>query len=96
MNGSLKDVRSKHVNNSNVSLDKIWAIGGKTGWYYGNWLWEIRGFIDQLVGGVGLRRGRKSETATFPPLGLWGRLYWYSVIPFHALIFNGMLKKLSK
>jgi len=35
------------------------------------------------------------QTATFRPLGLWGRLYWYSVLPFHGFIFNGMLKELS-
>jgi hypothetical protein len=125
------------------SLDRIWAIGGDTGWYYANWLWKLRGFIDKLFGGVGLRRGRKNnslistgdsldfwrviyadkeemklllyaemklpgeawlefeikdnrlyQTATFRPLGLWGRLYWYSVLPFHGFIFNGMLKEL--
>lgn len=37
----------------------IRRIGGKTGWYYGNWLWKIRGFLDLLVGGVGVRRGRR-------------------------------------
>ncbi len=37
----------------------IRRIGGETGWYYGNWMWQIRGFMDQLVGGVGLRRGRR-------------------------------------
>ncbi len=37
----------------------IRRIGGATGWYYGNWLWSIRGFIDLLVGGVGIRRGRR-------------------------------------
>ncbi|MDA8563919.1 SDR family oxidoreductase [Mariniblastus sp.] len=37
----------------------IRRIGGKTGWYYGNWLWKIRGFLDVLVGGVGIRRGRR-------------------------------------
>jgi len=35
------------------------GIGGKRGWYHMNWAWEIRGFIDQLMGGVGLRRGRR-------------------------------------
>lgn len=35
------------------------------------------------------------QTATFRPLGLQGRLYWYSVWPFHGLIFNGMLQKLA-
>ncbi|MCL4194991.1 MAG: DUF2867 domain-containing protein, partial [Thermoguttaceae bacterium] len=37
----------------------IQRIGGKTGWYCGNWLWQIRGLLDLLVGGVGLRRGRR-------------------------------------
>ena len=39
-------------------LGKIWAIGGETGWYYGNWLWSLRGFIDKICGGTGLNRGR--------------------------------------
>ena len=38
----------------------IRRIGGATGWYYGNWLWRLRGFVDTLVGGVGLRRGRRN------------------------------------
>jgi tryptophan-rich sensory protein/uncharacterized protein YbjT (DUF2867 family) len=37
----------------------IERIGGQTGWYYGNWLWRVRGWLDLLVGGVGLRRGRR-------------------------------------
>jgi hypothetical protein len=37
----------------------IQRIGGKTGWYYGNWLWRLRGLLDLAVGGVGLRRGRR-------------------------------------
>jgi len=37
----------------------IQRIGGVTGWYYGDRLWRLRGFIDLLVGGVGLRRGRR-------------------------------------
>ncbi len=37
----------------------IRRIGGRTGWYYGNWLWSIRGFMDLLIGGVGVRRGRR-------------------------------------
>lgn len=40
----------------------IQKIGGDTGWYFGNWLWRIRGFMDLLVGGVGLRRGRRHPT----------------------------------
>jgi uncharacterized protein YbjT (DUF2867 family) len=43
-------------------LANIWSIGGERGWYYGNWLWKFRGFIDKLWGGVGLRRGRTHPT----------------------------------
>jgi hypothetical protein len=39
-------------------LSNVWSIGGARGWYYANFLWKVRGFIDKLVGGVGLRRGR--------------------------------------
>lgn len=145
-NGCFKDIRSRKLENSDFSLEKIWSIGGKTGWYYGNWLWELRGFIDQIWGGVGMRRGRKSateinssdaldfwrvllankqekrlllyaemklpgeawlefkidkkntltQTATFRPLGLYGRLYWYAVLPFHGFIFKGMINKIAE
>ena len=141
VNGCFKDVRRLKVEDNKRVLDRIWAIGGKTGWYYGNWLWELRGFIDQIFGGVGMRRGRKSatqispgealdfwrvllanktekrlllyaemklpgeawlefkidddntliQTATFRPLGVLGRLYWYAVLPFHGFIFKGMI-----
>lgn len=142
--GCFKDTRRAILEDNDSSLDKIWSIGGQSGWYYGNWLWEIRGFLDQLVGGVGMRRGRKSktdlsagdaldfwrvliadrkekrlllyaemklpgeawlefkiegntlqQTATFRPLGVSGRLYWYAVYPFHGFIFNGMLSKIA-
>ncbi|MBN1143905.1 MAG: SDR family oxidoreductase [Bacteroidales bacterium] len=143
--GCLSDHRKLQITNGDEVLNKIWSIGGTNGWYYGNWLWGIRGFIDKLFGGVGLRRGRKSrteivpgdaldfwrvliadkaakrlllfaemklpgeawlefkiddnnmlhQTATFRPLGLWGRLYWYCVLPFHGLIFRGMIKNIA-
>jgi uncharacterized protein YbjT (DUF2867 family) len=144
-NGCFKDFRANKVDDVNRAINKIWSIGGNTGWYYGNWLWKIRGVLDKLVGGVGLRRGRKSpteistgdsldfwrviladkkekrlllyaemrlpgeawlefkivgnilyQTATFRPLGLWGRLYWYSVLPFHGFIFKGMIANIAK
>ncbi|MBX7236665.1 MAG: SDR family oxidoreductase [Caldilineales bacterium] len=38
------------------------ALGGKRGWLYWNWAWRVRGVIDRLVGGVGLRRGRRHAT----------------------------------
>lgn len=125
-------------------LNNIWSIGGERGWYYGNLLWRVRGYMDKMLGGVGLRRGRTQphtihpgdaldfwrvlvadrskcrlllyaemklpgeawlefnitkkdgqtvlrQTATFRPSGLFGRLYWYSVLPFHYFIFNGMI-----
>lgn len=40
----------------------VQRIGGESGWYYGTWLWRLRGFLDLLVGGVGLRRGRRHPT----------------------------------
>lgn len=144
-NGCFIDIRKQILNDPDTALEKIWRIGGKTGWYYGNWLWKLRGFIDQIFGGVGMRRGRRSDTelqsgdaldfwrvllakkeekrlllyaemklpgeawlefsidhknmltqtATFRPLGVFGRLYWYAVLPFHGFIFNGMINKIS-
>jgi hypothetical protein len=146
VNGCYFDNRKLQIVDSDKVLNKIWSIGGKNGWYYGDWLWVIRGFIDKLFGGVGLRRGRKNQTeispgdaldfwrvliadkrekrlllfaemklpgeawlefsidnqnvlhqtATFRPLGLWGRLYWYSVLPFHGLIFRGMIHNIAR
>lgn len=51
----------------------IRRIGGKNGWYFCNWLWRLRGFIDLLVGGIGLRRGRHSpdDLAVGEPLDWW-------------------------
>ncbi len=57
----LVDSRTTTVNlNAEQAFAPIRRIGGETGWYYGNWLWKIRGFLDLLVGGVGVRRGRRN------------------------------------
>lgn len=56
--GCLKDVQQIKVENVEQTLHNIFSIGGQKGWYYGNWLWRIRGHMDKMVGGVGLRRGR--------------------------------------
>ena len=56
--GILKDVKKRKINDPKRVLKNIWSIGGERGWYYGNWLWKTRGFLDKLIGGVGLRRGR--------------------------------------
>ena len=146
--GVFTDKRSvSFVREKEDVIENIWSIGGNRGWYFGNWMWRIRGVMDKLVGGVGLRRGRRSDTdlkagdaldfwrvlvadrpngrlllyaemklpgeawlefkikedgskkvlyqtATYRPLGLWGRLYWYSVLPFHGLIFPKMAKNI--
>lgn len=141
--GCFKDVRHKTVIDETHTLNKIWAIGGRNGWYSFNGLWKLRGYMDKLFGGVGLRRGRTNDTnleagdaldfwrvlyankaekrlllfaemrlpgeawlefkivedqlyqrAVFRPKGIWGRLYWYMVLPFHAFVFNGMINAL--
>jgi uncharacterized protein YbjT (DUF2867 family) len=143
--GCFTDRKKIAVKDESESLSKIWSIGGENGWYFGNWLWEVRGFLDKLLGGVGLRRGRKNQdtitagealdfwrviyaskdnqrlllyaemklpgeawlefkikdkqlvqTATFRPKGVWGRFYWYLLLPFHHLIFNGMANHIAK
>lgn len=137
------DRRKKEILNREYTIEKIWSIGGETGWYYGDWLWSLRGIMDKIFGGVGARRGRTHrkeihagdvldfwrvvyadkkegklilyaemklpgeawlefkiinttlyQAATFKPRGIWGKIYWYSVLPFHGFIFNGMIKKL--
>jgi uncharacterized protein YndB with AHSA1/START domain len=56
----LVDSRSTHVA---ASPTKVFAafehIGGTAGWHYANWLWTLRGWLDLLMGGVGMRRGRR-------------------------------------
>lgn len=143
--GCFIDQRKQKFKIRENCIDKIWKIGGQNGWYHSNILWEIRGYLDKLFGGVGLRRGRTNpdalqvgdaldfwrvlyadkqegrlllfaemklpgeawlefkivgnqleQTATFRPLGVWGRLYWYAVFPFHGILFRGMLNKLTK
>ena len=56
-----------------AAFKPIRQIGGKTGWYYGDWLWRIRGFLDLLVGGVGVRRGRRhaEQLRVGEPLDFW-------------------------
>jgi uncharacterized protein YbjT (DUF2867 family) len=59
----LIDRREIMVDHSPEDIFKvIQSIGGDTGWFYANWLWRLRGFIDLLFGGVGIRRGRRHPT----------------------------------
>lgn len=144
--GCFRDQRIMNVANPGKTMDKIWSIGGENGWYYADFLWKIRGIIDRVAGGKGLRRGRKDQTeltegehldfwkvevadrkaqklllfarmklpgdawlefrieesnllvltATFRPKGVFGRLYWYSVMPFHEIVFRGLVRKLAE
>ncbi|GAL74380.1 putative nucleoside-diphosphate-sugar epimerase [Nonlabens ulvanivorans] len=145
--GCLKDAQQLKTDDPDAALERIWSIGGKNGYYYATFLWKIRGYVDKLMGGVGLRRGRTNantiyagdsldfwrvlvadkkekrlllfaemrvpgeawlefeideddiihQTATFRPRGIWGgRLYWYSMLPFHYFIFAGMIRRIAK
>lgn len=144
--GVFTDKQEMKAVDAEKALQRIFAIGGRNGWYYADWLWSFRGFLDRLFGGVGLRRGRKNtddtsagealdfwrvlyadktekrlllyaemklpgeawlefrideenvvyQIATFRPLGISGRLYWYAMLPFHVFIFKGMLSKIVK
>lgn len=57
----LVDSRTTHLKiPPSQAFKPIRRIGGKRGWYYGDWLWKVRGFLDLLFGGVGVRRGRRN------------------------------------
>ena len=147
--GKLIDARRIRVAvDADRAFVPIAGIGGQRGWYCWTWLWRIRGAIDLLMGGVGMRRGRRDpdapavgdaldfwrveayepgrrlrlaaemkvpgrawlefevvpdgngalvhQTAVFEPTGLSGRLYWYLLLPVHAVIFGGMLRKIAQ
>lgn len=75
--GCFNDRRMRPFEDKNKTLSKIWKIGGKTGWYYATWLWRIRGLLDKIFGGVGLRRGRTHENELRPgdAVDFWRVLY---------------------
>jgi len=60
----------KQIAIRNNSPEQVWenvrSIGGERGWYYGNALWKLRGYVDKLVGGIGLRRGRTNPDRINP------------------------------
>jgi len=77
--GVLRDSRSlKICGNPDQVLDRVFAIGGETGWYYADWIWNVRGMIDKIAGGVGLRRGRRNATELNPGDALD---FWRVLIP---------------
>lgn len=136
-----------------ATVDVVWRavclLGGTRGYYAADWLWRLRGVMDRLAGGPGLRRGRRSPvelqlgdaldfwrvtaiepprnllltaemklpgvatlgfdleplasggsrlamTARFRPRGLFGIVYWYAVLPLHAIVFKQMLNGLVR
>ncbi|MFE9428691.1 SDR family oxidoreductase [Kitasatospora sp. NPDC006697] len=149
--GSLyQDVRERTVA---APAGAVWrvveGIGGDNGWYSFPLAWALRGWLDRLVGGVGLRRGRRDpvrlrvgdsldfwrveeiqpgrllrlraemrlpglawlelsvtpegddracyrQRALFHPHGLAGHAYWWSVAPFHAVVFGGMARNITE
>ena len=145
-----RDERQAIVNAPDWAVFKaVCRVGGGNGWYAADWLWKIRGWIDILAGGPGLRRGRRDseavgygealdfwrvvgmdrdillalraemklpgearlefrlepqsgerctlrQLALFKPRGLFGLVYWYSVLPFHSIVFAGMLRGIER
>ena len=138
----------KEADISHIQAQKVYqaftSIGGENGWFAFDFLWELRGFIDKMIGGVGLKRGRRSQcdlrisdcldfwkvvdleenerlllyaqmklpgeawlefkikdnkliqSAYFYPKGVFGRLYWYSLVPIHYFIFKNMINSIIK
>ncbi|MFD4314873.1 SDR family oxidoreductase [Streptomyces sp. NPDC058548] len=149
--GSLyTDERERTVGASPQALWRVVeGVGGENGWYSFPLAWAVRGWLDRLVGGVGLRRGRRDalhlragdsldfwrveeiergrllrlraemripglawlemyaerdgtgatryrQRALFHPHGLAGHAYWWSVAPFHAVVFGGMARNIAR
>jgi uncharacterized protein YbjT (DUF2867 family) len=143
------DKRTRRVHASPAALWRvIEGIGGEHGWYSFPIAWRVRGLLDRIVGGVGLRRGRRDQErvfvgetidfwrveerkdgellrlraemrvpglawlelgvrhqhgettyvqrALFHPRGLFGHLYWWSVAPFHGIVFGGMARNIAR
>lgn len=62
----LVDTRTINVATSpENAFAPIRRIGGNRGWYFADWLWRLRGFLDLLLGGVGMRRGRRSDESVY-------------------------------
>ncbi|MFC2172416.1 SDR family oxidoreductase [Acidobacteriota bacterium] len=74
-----------------LAFKPIQRIGGSTGWYHANWLWRVRGFIDLLCGGVGMRRGRRH----FREISIGDTIDWWRVedfVPDHRLRLYAEMK----
>lgn len=142
--GWVVDIREGHSEATPSQLfSTVEGIGGERGWFYGDWLWRLRGWLDRIAGGKGLDKRRRDpdrlqvgdkvdfwvvaeiesgrrlvlkanmklpgeaylmfevflesgyrsglrSTALYRPRGLFGRLYWWALLPLHRYIFSGM------
>lgn len=59
--GCFIDRKSRNIIDRAICIERLWQIGGERGWYYATWLWKLRGIIDKVFGGVGLKRGRTNS-----------------------------------
>ncbi|MDX2436669.1 MAG: DUF2867 domain-containing protein [Acidobacteriota bacterium] len=65
--GLIREIRRFHTTASPEATFRAFAsLGGATGWLFWNWAWSLRGLMDQMVGGPGLRRGRRHPTDLEP------------------------------
>ncbi|MBX2845433.1 MAG: SDR family oxidoreductase [Saprospiraceae bacterium] len=73
--GCFKDITEVPFPNefTDEVVHNLWCIGGENGWHSLNWAWRLRGIFDKLIGGVGLRRGRRNAEELEPgdPLDFW-------------------------
>ena len=144
-----EDRRSLRADASAEILFRVVSgIGGEQGWYSPDWLWRLRGLLDRMVGGPGMREGRRdpdrlevddtvgfwrvvhveepsqvhliaemkvpgiaalefdvkpepenggailTHTAKFKPRGPFGHLYWWLMVPMHAVVFGSMVNNM--
>ena len=90
--GCLKDERRVLIKDSKAAaIERIWRIGGNTGYYALNWAWYLRGLLDQMIGGVGLNRGRRhpSEIQAGDSIDFW-RVILADKDNGHLILFAGM------
>lgn len=90
--GCLKDERKTLVQDSKAAtIERIWRIGGNTGYYALDWSWHLRGLMDQMIGGVGLNRGRRhpSEIQAGDSIDFW-RVILADKVNGHLILFAGM------
>lgn len=90
--GCLKDEQSVLIKDSKkAAIERIWRIGGRNGYYGLSWAWQLRGLIDQMIGGVGLNRGRRHpfEIQVGDSIDFW-RVILADKDKGHLILYAGM------